>query len=69
NDNELADRHAEKLMAGPEAKKTFSNLRNQYALHGREKDFRELQKQVALKRIHHEGELPVTATESTPMAG
>ena len=53
-DRELADRHAEQLMAGPDAKKTFSTLRKQYALHGREKDFREIQKQVALKRIHHD---------------
>lgn len=53
-DNELADLHTEQLMAGPEARKTFGSIRNQYALHGREKDFREIQKQVALKRIRHE---------------
>ncbi|PKO90316.1 MAG: hypothetical protein CVU16_10585 [Betaproteobacteria bacterium HGW-Betaproteobacteria-10] len=67
-DNELADRHTEHLMAGPEAKKTFGCLRNQYALHGREKDFRDLQKQVALKRIHHEEEAPLSATELAPKA-
>jgi len=55
-------------MAGPEAKKTFGCLRNQYALHGREKDFRDLQKQVALKRIHHEEEAPLSATELAPKA-
>lgn len=61
SDNELADLHAEHLMAGPEAKKSFSSIRNQYALHGREKDFRDIQKQVALKRIRHE--------EAAPAAG
>ena len=54
SDHELADRHAEHLMAGPDAKKVFSAIRTQYALHGREMDFREIQKRVALKRIHHE---------------
>lgn len=53
-DHELADLHTEQLMAGTEAKKVFGAIRTQYALHGREKDFREIQKQVALKRIHHE---------------
>jgi hypothetical protein len=53
SDNELADRQTEALMASDEAKKVFSSIRAQYALHGREKDFREIQKQVALKRIHH----------------
>lgn len=53
-DNELADNHAKLLMAGAEAKKVFSLIRAQYALHGREMDFREIQKQVALKRIHHD---------------
>ena len=52
-DNELADRQTEALMASDEAKKVFSSIRTQYALHGREKDFREIQKQVALKRIQH----------------
>lgn len=53
-DNDLADRHAEHLMASPDAKKVFSAIRSQYALHGRENDFREIQRQVALKRIHHD---------------
>jgi len=51
-DHELADRHAEIMMGGSDAKKVFGALRTQYALYGREKDFREIQKQVALKRIH-----------------
>jgi DNA-binding response OmpR family regulator len=54
SDHELADLHTEQLMASLEAKKVFGTIRTQYALHGREKDFREIQKQVALKRIHHE---------------
>lgn len=54
SDHELADLHAEQLMAGIEARKVFGAIRTQYALHGRETDFREIQKQVALKRIHHE---------------
>jgi hypothetical protein len=54
SDHELADLHTEQLMAGTEAKKVFGAIRTQYALYGREKDFREIQKQVALKRIHHE---------------
>jgi len=54
NDNELADLHTEQLMAGSEAKKAFSSLRSQYALFGREMEFREIQRQVALKRIHHD---------------
>jgi DNA-binding response OmpR family regulator len=53
-DHELADLHAEHLMAGVDAKKVFGTVRNQYAQHGREKDFREIQRQVALKRIKHE---------------
>jgi len=53
-DNELADLHAEQLMAGADAKKVFATLRAQYALHGREKDLREIQRQVALQRIKHE---------------
>jgi len=56
SDNELADLQAEHLMAGPDAKKVFGTLRAQYALHGREKDLREIQRQVALKRIKHEDE-------------
>lgn len=54
DDHELADRHAGELMAGEDAKKTFSSIRKLYALHGREQDFRGIQKQVALKRIHHD---------------
>jgi len=53
-DHELADRHADVLMSGSDAKKVFGALRTQYALHGREKDFRDIQKQVALRRIHQE---------------
>uniref|UniRef100_Q47JS7 Response regulator receiver:Tetratricopeptide TPR_4 n=1 Tax=Dechloromonas aromatica (strain RCB) TaxID=159087 RepID=Q47JS7_DECAR len=58
SDHELADLHAEQLMAGIEAKKVFGAIRKQYALYGRETDFREIQKQVALKRIHHEEKPP-----------
>ncbi len=58
SDHELADLHTEQLMAGTEAKKVFGAIRTQYALHGREKDFREIQKQVALKRIHHDEKPP-----------
>ena len=53
-DNELADHQAHYMMASDEAKKIFGSARKLYALHGREKDFREIQKQVALRRIHHE---------------
>lgn len=60
NDRELADRQTEQLMAGPEAKRTFSTIRSQYALHGREIDFRDIQKRVALRRIHHEEATPAT---------
>ena len=52
-DQPLADHHAEQLMASHEAKKAFGKARQLYALHGREVDFRNIQKQVALKRIHH----------------
>ena len=54
-DHELADRHADVLMSGSDAKKVFGALRTQYALHGREMDFRNIQKQVALRRIHQDG--------------
>ena len=54
SDNPLADQQAKTLMAGEEAKKVFGSIRKFYALYGREMDFRELQKQVALQRIHHE---------------
>ncbi len=62
DDKELADRHASHLMAGHDAKKVFGTIRAQYSLYGREMDFREIQKQVALKRIHHEedSEPPLT---------
>jgi len=53
-DAELAERQARSLMAGPEAKKVFALLRKAYALHGRDADLREIQRQVALERIHHE---------------
>jgi len=53
-DRELADCQCENLMLGNEAKKLFGAVRNQYALYGREVDFREIQRQVALKRIHHD---------------
>ncbi len=59
NDRELADRQAEQLMTGPDAKKVFGKLRAQYALHGREMDLREIQRQVAFKRIKQE-ETPAT---------
>ncbi|WP_412478596.1 response regulator [Azonexus sp. IMCC34839] len=54
SDNPLADQQAKTLMAGEEAKKVFGSIRKFYALYGREVDFRELQKQVALQRIHHD---------------
>lgn len=54
NDRELADQQAAQTMAGPDAKKSFNSVRTLYALHGREMDFREIQKQVALRRIHHD---------------
>ena len=54
NDGELADTQTRQLMAGEEAKKVFSSVRTLYALHGREGDFREIQRQVAMQRIHHD---------------
>ena len=53
-DHELADHQAEALLEGEEAKKSFGAMRKHYALHGREMDFRNIQKQVALKRIRHD---------------
>lgn len=53
-DFDLADRHTRHLMADKDSKKIFNNLRAQYALHGRETDFRDIQRQVALQRIHHD---------------
>ncbi|MBS1142684.1 MAG: response regulator [Proteobacteria bacterium] len=67
-DHELADLEADHLMAGPDAKKVFSTLRAQYSLHGREKDLREIQRQVALKRIHHEELIPEKPAGETPPA-
>lgn len=55
-DTELSDRHARSLMSGEDAKKVFGAIRKLYALHGREPDFREIQRQVALQRIHHDEE-------------
>jgi len=54
DDKELADVQAEQLLAGHDAKKVFGTLRAQYSLHGREKDLREIQRQVALKLIKHD---------------
>lgn len=55
-DTELADRHSQFLMSGDEAKKMFSSLRKLYSQYGRDADFREIQRQAALLRIHHEEE-------------
>lgn len=55
-DGELADRQARALMSGEDAKKVFGAVRKLYALQGREPDFREIQRQVALQRIHHDEE-------------
>ena len=63
-DGELADRHAEALMGGQWAKMAFSTIRGLYALQGREKDFREIQKQVALKRIQEEAQEAALLAES-----
>lgn len=52
-DHELADSQADALLASSEVKRIFNALRKQYALHGREVDFRNIQKDVALRRIHH----------------
>lgn len=53
-DHELADRQCERLMASADAKKLFGTVRGLYALHGREVDFRNIQREVALQRIQHE---------------
>ena len=45
---------ARALMSGEDAKKVFGTVRKLYALQGRENDFREIQRQVAMQRIHHE---------------
>ena len=54
DDRELADGQARALMSGEDAKKVFGTVRKLYALQGRENDFREIQRQVAMQRIHHE---------------
>lgn len=54
SDTELADQQTECLMSSADAKRMFDALRKLYALHGREMDFREIQKTVALKRIKHD---------------
>ncbi len=54
DDRELADGQARELMSGEDAKKVFGTVRKLYALQGRENDFREIQRQVAMQRIHHE---------------
>ena len=55
-DHELADYQAEMLMEADDAKKTFSSTRKLYSLHGREMDFRNIQKQAALARIKHDAQ-------------
>jgi predicted Zn-dependent protease len=58
DDNELADGQARELMSGEDAKKVFGTVRKLYALRGRESDFREIQRRVALQRIHHDDPPP-----------
>jgi len=53
-DHKLADQQCEQLMSSADTKKLFGTMRTLYARHGRETDFRDLQRQVALKRIQHE---------------
>lgn len=53
-DDELALRQTRRLMAGGDAKKIFGAVRKLYAVQQREAEFRELQREVALQRIHHE---------------
>lgn len=53
-DNDLADVQTDALMSGEDAKKTFNTSRTLYALYGREVDFRNLQKAVAMRRIHRD---------------
>jgi hypothetical protein len=62
-DHKLADLHADYLMSSLDAKKVFNNVRTQYALHGREQDFRSIQKEVALRRIHQEAAAHATAID------
>lgn len=54
DDRELADIQARQLMLGDDAKKVFGAVRKLYAVHSREPDFREMQRQVALQRIQHD---------------
>ncbi|MBK9446269.1 MAG: response regulator [Betaproteobacteria bacterium] len=54
DDRELADTQARQIMSGDDAKRVFGVVRKLYALQGREPDFREMQRQVALQRIHHD---------------
>jgi DNA-binding response OmpR family regulator len=56
DDCELADIQARQLMLGDDAKRVFGSVRKLYALHNREPDFREIQRQVALQRIQHDEE-------------
>mgnify|MGYP000350152371 CR=1 FL=1 len=63
NDHQLADLHTDYLMSSLDAKKVFNNIRAQYALHGREQDFRTIQKNVALRRIHQEAAAHTTAID------
>ncbi len=44
------------LLEADDAKKTFSSTRKLYSLHGREMDFRNIQKQAALARIKHDAQ-------------
>jgi hypothetical protein len=62
-DNELADLHTGFLMSSHDAKKVFGNIRTQYALYGREQDFRTIQKEVALRRIQQEAAAHTTAID------
>lgn len=57
-DHALADAQSALLLEGEDAKRSFNRMRALYALQGREMDFRNIQKTVALRRIHHDA--PVT---------
>jgi len=50
-DGELADRQARELIAGDEARRVFATVRRLYTQYGRDSEFREIQRQVALLRI------------------
>ena len=61
-DKALADHQCAQLMNGADSKKLFGAMRALYAQHGREVDFRELQRHAALRRIGQESqETPATA--------